>query len=92
MIYGPWAIIIGHCIAGICYFDLTPIGPNGTFTDQYTCEIAGKLIDDIGTSRTIWPVKIGHQCFNWIDELVKKELEEERKRPKAPKPAPPASL
>lgn len=90
MLYGPWAIIIGHCIANFCTFDITPKQfENTTFSDQYTCEMAGKLIDDIGTQTTVWPIKIRHECYNWVEIVVKEELERERKRPKAPKPAPP---
>ena len=89
MIYGPWAIIIGHCIANFCTFDLTPPMPDNTFSDQYTCELAGRLIDDIGTQETVWPIKVRHGCYNWVDKIVKEQSEKERKRPKAPKPAPP---
>ena len=73
MIYGPWALVIGHCIAGLCYFDnSTPANFNHTFADEFTCEITGKLIDDIGTTRTVGPIEIKHYCYNWTDELAKK--------------------
>ena len=74
MIYGPWAIVIGHCIAGLCYFDsASPAGFNHTFADEFTCEITGKLIDDIATNRAAEPIEIKHYCYNWADELAKKQ-------------------
>ena len=74
MIYGPWAIVIGHCIAGLCYFNSsTPAQFDNTFADQFTCEMTGKLIDDIGTNRAVGPVKIEHYCYNWVDQLNKKQ-------------------
>ena len=74
MIYGPWAIVIGHCVAGLCYFNnSTPANFNHTFADEFTCEITGKLLDDIGTNRTAGPVKVEHYCYNWVEESTKKQ-------------------
>ena len=92
MIYGVWAIVIGHCIGNFCTFDLTPKLPNNTFTSKYTCEMAGQLIDDIGTQETVWPIKVRHECFDLSELIAEQQAEKERKRPKAPKPAPPTSL
>lgn len=87
MIYGPWAIVIGHCIAGLCYFDSAAPAPfNNTFSDEFTCEITGKLIDDIGTNRAMGPIEIKHYCYNWVEDLAKEELERQRKRAKASQP------
>lgn len=87
MIYGPWAIVIGHCIAGLCYFDSAAPAPfNNTFSDEFTCEITGKLIDDIGTNRAMGPIEIKHYCYNWVEDLAKDELERQRKRTKGSQP------
>ena len=72
--YGVWAIAIGHCIGSVCWFNTSvPANFESTFSDQFTCEITGKLIDDIGTNRAVAPVRIEHYCFNWVEEQAKKK-------------------
>jgi hypothetical protein len=91
MIYGPWLIVVSKCILGLCMRPDIDLEKH-TFTSQETCEIAGTLIKDVGDTRTIWPAYYEYSCINWVDELKRQQAEEELNRPKAPKPAPPATL